>query len=149
MVPLPDTPQGTVFTAIAARVGMAGTRVMVGASANTIEIFVNDSQLDGREFAQERVVFGDFSISLKNRTASLQFVNGVSLECQVSTQGFMTRVVVGVPKTFVNRTRGLLGVFNGIPEDDLTPAGSNAVPVPVDSDLRTIHQQFGMTCELC
>lgn len=147
MAPLQDIPQGTVCTAIAARVGAEGTRVMIAAGANSAEVYVNDLPLNQREFTQGSVAFDTFSISLKNNTASLQFVNGVYLECKVS-QGFITRVVIAVPTltTFVN-TKGLLGVFNGIPEDDLTPAGSNAVPVPFNSDLRTIHQQFGVTCE--
>ena len=42
-----------------------------------------------------------------------------------------------------NTPRGLLGNFNGNPNDDfITPDGTQ---IPISSDLRIIHYQFGMT----
>ena len=138
--PLSDAPDGSVLTAVAAQTDIGGSRVMVSASTNNVEIFVNDMLLNRREFAQNHVVFDNFSISLVDRTATLQFTNGINVECEFGTRGFINKLVVGVPRTFMGLTMGLLGGFNGDPTDDLMPA-------PVDSDLRTIHEQFGLTCE--
>ena len=138
--PLPGTPDGSVLTAIAAQTGMGGSRVMVGARTNTIEIFVNDMLLDRREFSLDRVIFVNFSVTLVNHTATLQFTNGINVECEFGTRGFINKLVIGVPRTFMGLTMGLLGGFNGDPRDDVMPA-------LVDSDLRTIHEQFGLTCE--
>jgi hypothetical protein len=129
-----------VLSAIAARVGQNGDRIMLNASS---DIYVNDVPLG----SQESGIFDDFTILVDGNTVSLLFVNGVHIECDIGIQGFMTRVVIGVPKIFT-QTRGLLGIFNGYPEDDLTPnTGSSAMPVPPDSNLRAIHEQFGTTCE--
>ena len=48
--------------------------------------------------------------------------------------------------TLRNKTKGLLGNYNGIADDDLIPKDS-AVPLNVNSSLRDIHYQFGETCE--
>jgi hypothetical protein len=127
-----------VFTAIAARVGVAGARIMVHATANATKILVNDIQLSRREFAQEHVPFDGFSVSVKNRTVTVQFVNGIRLECDIDPRGFMTKIVIGVPWAFRGYASGLLA--------DLTPSGSNTAPVSPGSNLRTIHE-FGLTCE--
>lgn len=42
-----------------------------------------------------------------------------------------------------NTTRGLLGNFNGIPEDDL--CSSDGTLIPTNSSLRDIHYQFGLS----
>lgn len=147
MVPLRSTPQGTVFAAFAARVGSGGSRVMVSAESGAIEIFVDDRLVSRAKFQQREVLFNEFSLTLNGETLSIQFTNGINLECQANAQGFVARIVVGMPETFMNLTRGLLGVFNGIPGDDLTPAGANVNPVPTDADLRIIHERFGLTCE--
>ena len=55
-------------------------------------------------------------------------------------------VVVNVPESAYNKTSGLLGVFNGDPDDDLTaPDGTVLSP---DSDMETIYYDFGQLCEL-
>ena len=147
MAPLRDSPQGTVLTAIAARVGIMGLRIMVDAVDNDTKVYVNDRQLVDLESVQEDI-FEEFSVLLlENNTVTLRFTNGIRIECQGSMQrGFMMKVVIGVPRSFLGSVRGLLGAFNGIPGDDLLPK-SSSVPIPINSDLRIIHQQFGITCK--
>ena len=144
MQPLPSSPQGTVFSALAARVGVEGDRVMITGTVGSVQVFVEDHLLE----RVEDQVFTDLTVTfVDNQTASLQFVNGVYLECRADSNGLLTTLIVGVPATFKNLVRGLLGVFNGDPEDDLTPAGSLTTPLPPDADISTIHQEFGMTCK--
>lgn len=55
-------------------------------------------------------------------------------------------VIVSIPQSFMNRTMGLLGYYNGDKMDDLLPAhGLN--PLPLDSDPVVIHERFGLYCE--
>jgi hypothetical protein len=55
------------------------------------------------------------------------------------------QITVGTPASDVNTTRGLLGVYNGNPDDDLTaPDGS---VVDSASSERTIYYEFGEKCK--
>lgn len=146
MSPLFNESQGTVLSAIAARVGVAGTRLMVNATADGTEVYVDDLPLSRQENIQEHI-YAAFSVTIieESQIVRVRFTNGVYLECQVSTPGFMSRVIIGVPRSFMNRVRGLLGVFNGIPEDDLTPSAVDSVKLPADSNLFTLHQDFGLS----
>ena len=53
---------------------------------------------------------------------------------------------VGAPADFTNKTRGLIGVLNRDPSDDLLPA-NGSVAVNVNASERTIFYEFGETCE--
>ncbi|KAK2152978.1 hypothetical protein NP493_2378g00005 [Ridgeia piscesae] len=54
-------------------------------------------------------------------------------------------VTVGAPEKFKNNTKGLMGVFNGDPTDDLLPPGENAAPLSNTSSEKTIFKEFGET----
>ena len=55
-------------------------------------------------------------------------------------------VTVGAPDTFNGNTKGLMGVFNDDPTDDLLPPGENAVPLSDSSSDKTIFSGFGEQC---
>ena len=55
-------------------------------------------------------------------------------------------ITVGASETFKNNTKGLMGVFNGDPSDDLLPPGENAVPLSNSSSEKTIFEDFGELC---
>lgn len=147
MQPLPSAPQGTVLTAMAARLGgVAADRVMVGTSWRGIEVYVNEHQLDVLSVPEQ--TFDSFSVSVISDIASIRFVNGIHVECRVNVaRQVITAMIVSAPRSLSGQTRGLLGNFNGIRDDDLTPRGKDLPPIPADSDLQTIHEQFGVTCE--
>lgn len=139
METLPDAPQGTVATAVAARIGgMDGERVTV-TSRQSLSVYVNNLFIDLSSLSMQK--FDAFTISREDEVISIQFLNGVYLECRAnSTLGLLHAVVVSAPRTFANRIRGLLGNFNGVKGDDLEMLSAN-------SDLSTIHHGFGLTCE--
>ena len=53
-------------------------------------------------------------------------------------------VIVSLPVAFRGKTSGLMGNFNGNTSDDLTPKGGGE-PIPLNSSLEVIHEQFGIT----
>ena len=55
-------------------------------------------------------------------------------------------ITVGASDKFKNNTKGLMGVFNGDPNDDLLPPGENAVPLANSSSEKTIFKEFGEKC---
>ena len=56
-------------------------------------------------------------------------------------------ITVGAAANFKNHTKGLMGVFNDDPMDDLLPPGQNAVPLSNSSSEKTIFDEFGELCE--
>ena len=56
-------------------------------------------------------------------------------------------ITVAAPDKFLNKTAGLLGVFNKDPSDDLTPA-NGAPALDKSATERKIFTDFGETCEL-
>lgn len=73
------------------------------------------------------------------------YFTGFSLEVTL-LEGILD-FALGVPSEFGSgQTRGLLGVFNGDPSDDLTNA--NGTILPIDSSEEDIFTDFGQTCEL-
>ena len=69
---------------------------------------------------------------------------GFSLTIGVSAQ--QLDITVGAPDKFKKSTKGLMGVFNGDPTDDLLPPGENAVALSNSSSEKTIFYQFGELC---
>ena len=55
-------------------------------------------------------------------------------------------ITVGASDKFKNNTKGLIGMFNGDPNDDLLPPGENAVPLANSSSEKTIFNEFGEQC---
>ena len=72
------------------------------------------------------------------------FAAGFSLTIGVNAE--QLDVTVGAPDTFRGNTKGLMGVFNGDPTDDLLPPGNNAVPLSNSSSEKTIFTKFGERC---
>ena len=56
-------------------------------------------------------------------------------------------ITVAAPDNFLNDTKGLLGVFNKDPSDDLTPADGSE-PLATNATEKTIFYKFGETCKL-
>lgn len=69
---------------------------------------------------------------------------GFSLTIGVSAQ--QLDITVAAPHDFKNNTKGLMGVFNDNPIDELLPPGENAVPLSNSSTEKTIFYEFGELC---
>ena len=64
----------------------------------------------------------------------------------VGNQRDFLRITVEIPASFVNMTRGLLGLFNGNPNDDFHTRTGEILEISADND-RDVYQQFGLECE--
>ena len=78
-------------------------------------------------------------------TYTVHFSSGVHIEMEKALD-YLSPVIVSVPKSFVDRTMGLLGYYNGDKTDDLLPPGG-LDPLPLNSDLITTHEGFGLFCK--
>ena len=92
----------------------------------------------------------DFNNVIINRldtgALSASFSSGTYIEVREEND-IISVLLVGLPRDFQNiQTFGLMGSFNGNTADDLLPRQS-IDPLPLDSSLQEIHEQFGITCE--
>ena len=54
-------------------------------------------------------------------------------------------ITVGAPEEFMNKTKGLLGIFNDNSADDLLPRDTT-VHLTSSASEKVIFDQFGNTC---
>ena len=144
-----ETQNGTasVFTAIVAKTYDSSTvqfEIKVKYSVPSLVCLVNREEIDFSEIKSHE--FDGVTVyETDNNTFGATFTNGAYLQAQ-EQNGFISLITVGLPKSFYNRTRGLMGIFNGDMDDDMTPRGGTD-PLPLDSTLQTIHESFGITCK--
>ncbi|KAK2166194.1 hypothetical protein NP493_1330g01003 [Ridgeia piscesae] len=136
----------TVFSAFAARdvdsdtvhIGMNAKREGLGIFVDGVDMtdWFNAANLtDDKEF-------DNVTLTKTNVTQiEVSYKSGFSLTIGVSAR--QLDITVGAPDKFKNHTKGLMGVFNGDPTDDLLPPGENAVALSNSSSEKTIFYQFG------
>ena len=136
--------QATTFSALVCKQSDSDT-VQFELSRRGIDVLLNG----------ERVVFDDLSeqdysnvvvTDQGNNTVSALFSNGVHVKVK-EEGGIISALLLSVPSSFRDTTRGLLGTFNGDASDDLIPKLSTD-SIPTNSSLQVIHNQFGITCKL-
>ena len=137
---------GTVFTAIVAKEENTNTSVQFEVISNNLQAVVN---------SQDRVSFDDITvqefgnvtmIQKERNNISAYFSEGANIEIKVEN-GLISVMMVSLPESMKGTTHGLMGTFNGIISDDLIPK-SQEEPIPLDSSITDIHNQFGLSCEL-
>ena len=135
---------GTVFTAIVAKQFNTDTSIQFEVEGSGLRALV-----DG-----EVVVFDDVSVQefdnielldKGNNTILAIFSSGINIEVKTEN-GFISVMLVGLPRSMWRTTQGLMGTFNGILSDDLIPKGGSR-SIPLDSSLEDIHNIFGITCK--
>ena len=79
----------------------------------------------------------------ENDSFLMVFPSGISVTVKV-VAGALS-IVFAAPRSFKNETKGLLGTWNGDPEDDFLT--SNGTIVPSNATSKDIHDTFGLSCE--
>ena len=136
----------TIFTAVVAK----------EEDSVAVQIQLLESQLvavvNGEIYRSESEVFGNVAIQWKEPNIySVQFSSGAYIEVSKNEdsngQPFISTLIVSLPRTFKRKTGGLMGSFNDDQSDDLKPRHSDD-PISLNSSMETIHNDFGITCEL-
>ena len=78
-----------------------------------------------------------------NNTYSAVFTDGVTIEVK-QEHGYLSLVGISLPDVYKGITSGLLGLFDGISNNDLAPRYGALPRNPSNQD---IYYHFGMTCE--
>ena len=137
-------PVGSAFTAFAVRMRYSDVIEIQRSTFRGLTLFVNGGRVtlqDQEEMSLRNVTLA----SLGNSTASILFEGGLMIQAQ-NRNNFLLIQIASLPDTYRNNTKGLLGVWNGDPDDDLRrPDGTVISP---NSTLREIHDLFGESCTL-
>lgn len=137
--------RGTVFSAIAAKQLNSDTVQFEVKEDGVLVCLVDKDEVDFSVLLTQE--FDNVSVSdLGNSTFSASFSNRAFVKVQ-ETNGFISVLIVSLPDNFRGQTRGLMGNYNGNMSDDLLPRGGAGSPIPLNSSLQVIHEDFGVTCE--
>ena len=142
-----DAAKGTVFSAFVVKEENSNIVQFEIQTANNITdiiVLINGRRINFDELKSQE--FDNVTVTDSgNKTLSATFSSGAFIEAK-EQNGFMSVIVVSLPRSYQNKTQGLLGPYNGDKTDDLTPNGNKPM-LPLNSTLRKIHEEFGVTCE--
>lgn len=100
--------------------------------------------IDGKTFNYTSLTNESVTLnSSVNDSFLMVFPSGISVTVKL-VSGALS-IVLATPRSFKNQTKGLLGTWNGDPEDDfLTP---NGTILPSNASSKDIHYDFGLLCK--
>ena len=135
----------TVYSALVGRMADSDT-VQIELRPTGLVTLVNGEEIAFENNGAEVLEFQNVLIQDHgNDTISVFFARGAYFEVK-EENNIISVVIVSLPVAFRGKTSGLMGNFNGDTSDDLTPKGGE--PIPLNSSLEVIHEQFGITCEM-
>jgi len=112
-------------------------------TSNNIDVFLEGDLIEFGLEQKERVLptqKATVVISADRKEVTVSFASGFSFGITVAENSLMLSSVVDA--RIKGKTRGLLGVFDGHPENDLQAPNGNVIPL--NSSLETIHFEFGL-----
>ncbi|KAK2175052.1 hypothetical protein NP493_751g01001 [Ridgeia piscesae] len=136
----------TVFSAFAAKDSDSDTvHIGMNATRDGLAIFVENEDITSWFTSADLSAETDYTgVTLTKKTAKqieVAFTSMFTLTIGVNAE--QLDITVGASSTFHDKTKGLMGVFNGNATDDLLPPGENAVALSNSSSEKTIFFGFG------
>ena len=134
---------GTVITAIVAKHNESDTVQFEVVNGQLITL-VNGDEIDFTELAEQQ--FKNLTVLDKgNHTVSATLANGITITVTENIN-ILSDVSVTLSNDYYGSTVGLLGQYNGKPEDDLLSKNGNTT-LPSNASTEEIHYEFGLTCK--
>ena len=137
--------QATVFSAVVGKQNDSdAVQFQINQQKNGIDVIVGGKMINLDGISQE--TFNNVTVfNLGNNTFSASFSGGCSIQVKAEN-GFISVFSVTAPRSYKGLTRGLMGNFNGDTTDDLM-ASNSTEPLPYNSSIEAIHNNFGITCK--
>ena len=135
--------KGTSFVSLAIKEEDSPT-VQLEIIDNELRVLLDGERIDFSAVPEQR--FSNVTITdVGNSTYSVRFGSGASLTAS-KVNNILTNILITLPEYYI--TRGLLGQYNGDPNDDLLPRNST-IPLPANANIEDVHYNFGITCNYC
>lgn len=146
-----DTAEGepaeaTVLSALVAKQRDSDTIQVEASDREQINVRVNGERV-GLSVGSEIPAWNAVISRTGEQSYGVRFSSGVNIETKGGLS-YLQAVVVSLPKSFMNRSRGLLGYFNGNQADDLLLTDGTVLDLSRLSSIVDVHEGFGLTCEL-
>jgi len=156
-----STTNATVTSTVAIRQGQSQT-VQIGTTDEKLQLYVNGTPYelpntesvivvsethvftDLESFSNDSAAFISGYISIRNDSGTLILSASSEASVMVSIQTSFIRTVIELPESFMNDTRGLLGYFNGNPEDDFRLPNDTTLPQNLTEEE---VYRFGLQCK--
>ena len=136
--------EATVFSACVAKEKRSSTVQFELDNTTSLIVFVDGERISFDELKSQE--FDNVTVTDSgNKTLNAIFSSGAFIQVQ-EQNGFISVLFVSLPERFKNKTQGLMGPYNGDMTDDLTPKENKAI-LPLNSTIKRIHEEFGITCE--
>ena len=135
----------TVFSAIVAK----------DDNSDIVQLEVDENGVLIAIVSGELIVFVNGSTEQEFENVTIQHIGDNSIEVIFDSgiyflakaeNDFISFFQVILPETYIGRVQGLLGNYNGDTSDDLL-AQFGDTPLPEDSSIEDIHNNFGITCK--
>ena len=135
----------TVFSAIAIKQNESDT-VQFELFYQQLIVLVNGERIDFDDVLTEQM-FNNVTISKQgNNTLTATFSRGENIKL-VEQNGILSVMLVSLPKSYIGKTRGLMGSNDGNATNDLVPRHKDIL-LPLNSTIESIHTNFGVSCML-
>jgi hypothetical protein len=129
------------FVAFAAReVGYPKVEIRLNDARNAMILLMN-----GVEISRNSIPNNDVYIAWDDASLNVSFPSGWTINVGLGKR-LLTLLYTGVPKSAFNNTRGLLGLYDNNPNNDLmTPSGTI---LPLSSTTRDLHYGLGLKWQI-
>ncbi|XP_031551867.1 mucin-like protein isoform X2 [Actinia tenebrosa] len=138
----------TVFTgAVAQENNSVPVQVTLPYENETMEVLVDGKPFDFKSLTSDSYDLNNGSITVskpQKQCLEMTFPSGMSVT--ICEKQNILSIVTAAPESFKNKTKGLLGTWNGNPEDDFTLP--NGTVLPHDMNGTDIHYKYGMAWQV-
>ncbi|XP_031552818.1 mucin-like protein [Actinia tenebrosa] len=113
----------------------------------TMEVLVDGKPFDFKSLTNESQDLDNGSVTVskpKKQCLEMSFHSGMSVT--ICEKQHILSIVTAAPESFKNKTKGLLGTWNGNAEDDFTLP--NGTVLPHDMNGNDIHYKYGMAWQV-
>ena len=137
--------QGTDFSAIVAEDSISGSVQFQMTADGNLEVMVDKKLVTFLDEIPEASFGKTTLIKQGNNAFVVNFASGVFMEIKAENY-IISQFIIVLSESFMGKTSGLLGNYNGEPSDDLMPRNGTGI-VPSNSSLEDIYNEFGITCK--
>ncbi len=136
----------TVFTAFVMKAETSSTVQVQRSLVRTIEIYVDGVLMDLGNPLLFDISYDNVEVSVASDMSSVSVAFACGFNFLISTTADAFSIFATCDEKYKNKTRGLLGVYDGNKDNDLQDQNGNAIAA--NSSLQDIHYKFGLEWQI-
>jgi hypothetical protein len=133
----------TVFTAFVMKTNTSSTVQVQRSLVRTVDIYVDGVLMDLSNPLLFDISYEGVEVSVASDISSVSVAFASGFNFLISTTADSFSIFTTCDQKYKNKTRGLLGVYDGNKDNDLQDQNGNVIAA--NSSLQDIHYKFGLT----